>query len=439
MADQPTTVRYRVIAWLTLAAALSYLCRSALSVAESTIRGDLGLTVEQSGWCMSAFFWTYAIFQIPCGWFSERVGTRIALTIFAVGWSVATIGIGVAPGFWILIVAQLIMGAAQAGIFPAACNSIGHWMPLARRSFGCGVLTAGMQIGAIAASGLTGMLITVVFIVNGLSINLGWRWVFALFALPGFLWAVGFFFWFRDQPEQTPAVNENELVLIRAGRDSLAGKQIDVQQHIENDDRFALLTIARSPVMWWLCGQQICRASGYMFFASWFPTFLQETRGVSVAQSGYLQGLVFAGTLAGCIFGGMLTDWIWKRTGGSRLSRSAVGAVALGACSALILAAWFVKSPEFAVALVTLGSFFAALAGPAAFTAVIDIGGPRVPQVFGLMNMVGNLAAAACPIIVGKLFEVTANWNLVLLLFAGVYFAGAVCWVFVNPQSHVSE
>ena len=241
--------------------------------------------------------------------------------------------------------------------------------------------------------------------------------------MPGFLWAIGFISWFRDQPEQTPAVNENELALIRADRDSTRTEiRIDEQQQIENDDRFALLKIARSPVMWWLCGQQICRASGYMFFASWFPTFLQETRGVSVAQSGYLQGLVFAGTFAGCIFGGMLTDWIWKRTGGSRLSRSAVGAVALGACAFLILAAWFVKSPEFAVALLTLGSFFAALAGPAAFTAVIDIGGPRVPQVFGLMNMVGNLAAAACPIVVGKLFEVTANWNLVLLLFAGVYF-----------------
>ena len=126
MPDQPTTVRYRVLAWLTLAAALSYLCRNAVGVAESTIRGDLGLTVEQSGWFMGAFFWTYAIFQIPCGWFSERVGTRISLTIFAVGWSVATIGIGVAPGFWLLVVAQLIMGAAQAGIFPASCNSIGH-------------------------------------------------------------------------------------------------------------------------------------------------------------------------------------------------------------------------------------------------------------------------------------------------------------------------
>lgn len=424
MADQPTTVRYRVLAWLTLAAALSYLCRNAVSVAESTIRGELDLTVKQSGWYMGAFFCTYAIFQIPCGWFSERVGTRISLTIFAIGWSVATIGIGVAPGFWMLIVAQLIMGAAQAGIFPASCNSIGHWMPLAQRSFGCGVLTAGMQIGAIAASGLTGVSM----------IEFGWRWVFALFALPGFLWAIGFFAWFRDQPEQTPAVNDHELALIRAGRESKALNP-NIEQQSADSEPFALLKIARRPVMWWLCGQQICRASGYMFFASWFPTFLQATRGVSVVQSGYLQGLVFAGTLAGCLFGGMLTDWIWKRTGGSRLSRSAVGAAALGACAVLILAAWFVKSPEFAVALLALGSFFAALAGPAAFASVIDIGGPRVPQVFGLMNMVGNLAAAACPIVVGKLFEVTENWNLVLLLFAGVYFAGAVCWVFVNPRS----
>ncbi len=428
MTDSPTTVRYRVLAWLTLAAALSYLCRNAVGVAESTVRSDLGLTLAESGWFMSAFFWTYAIFQVPSGWFSERVGPRIGLSVFAVGWSVATIGIGIAPGFWLLIVAQLIMGVAQAGIFPASCNSIGHWMPLSQRSLGCGVFTAGMQVGAIAASGSVGVLM----------IAFGWRWVFVAFALPGILWAIGFLSWFRDQPEETPAVNSSELALIRAGRNVNIKNQNNVNQPSVDSEQARLLTIALSPVMWWLCGQQICRASGYMFFASWFPTFLQETRGVSVAKSGYLQGLVFAGTLTGCIFGGMLTDWIWRQTGGLRLSRSGVGAASLGACSLLILAAWFVQSPELAVALLTLGAFFAALAGPAAFAATIDIGGARVPQVFGLMNMVGNVAAAACPIVVGKLFQVTANWNLVLLLFAGVYFAGAICWVFVNPQQRVS-
>jgi len=171
-----------------------------------------------------------------------------------------------------------------------------------------------------------------------------------------------------------------------------------------------------------------------MFFASWFPTFLQETRGVSIKESGYLQGLVLAGTLTGCLLGGIVTDWIWRRTKSLRLSRSGVGASVLGACALLILAAWFVQSSSLAVALLALGALFAALAGPCAFSATIDIGRTHVPQVFGLMNMCGNFAAALSPILIGIFFQWTDNWNLVLLLFALVYFTGAVCWIFINPK-----
>ena len=420
MVDRPTTIRYQALTWLTIAAAFSYLCRNSVGVAESTIRKELELTLEQSGWFMGAFFWSYAILQVPSGWIAERQGTRIALSVFTLGWSFAMICIGIAPGFWLLIAAQLIMGAAQSGIFPASCNSIGHWMPLSRRSLACGILAAGMQLGAILASGLTGELMT----------PLGWRWVFVLFALPSILWTFGFYFWFRDRPTLIAAVNASELALIGSGRESESSKQ-----QTESNELIPLRMIIFSPVMLWLCGQQICRAAGYMFFASWFPTFLQETRNVSVKDSGYLQGLVLAGTLIGSIYGGMITDWIWRRTKSLRISRSGVGAAALGACSLLILGAWFVESVTLAVALLTLGAFFAALAGPAAIATTIDIAGPRVPQVFGLMNMSGNLAAAACPVLVGMLFQVTTNWNLVLLLFAGIYLAGATCWIFVNPRN----
>ena len=408
MVVAPTTIRYRTLTWLTLAAALAYLCRNAVGVAESTVREDLGFTLEQSGWFMGAFFWTYSLFQVPSGWLAERWGTRITLSLFAFAWSVATFGIGVAPGFGLLIVAQLVMGVAQAGIFPASCNSIGHWMPLGQRSLSCGILAAGMQGGAILASGLTGLLIA----------PLGWRWVFVGFAVPGILWTLGFYLRFRNDPSQDSRVNDSELALIQAAR----SPAIDTAAANKISEWRELLSIARSPVM---------------FFASWFPTFLQETRGVSVAESGYLQGLVLAGTLTGSIFGGTLVDWIWRRTGSLRLSRSGVGATFLAACAILIVAAWFVQSAVLAVALLSLGSFLAALAGPCAFAATIDIGGPRVPQVFGLMNMVGNLAAAACPILVGWLFQWTSNWNLVLLMFAGVYMVGAICWVFVNPQKQI--
>lgn len=90
-----------------------------------------------------------------------------------------------------------------------------------------------------------------------------------------------------------------------------------------------------------------------------------------------------------------------------------------------------------AVSLIAIGAFFAALAGPCAFATTIDIGGRRVPQVFGTMNMFGNFAAASCPVLVAQFFSWTNNWDLVLLLFAGVYLAGAICWLFVNPQKHI--
>ncbi len=419
---RPTLVRHEVLGMLTLAAAIAYLTRNAVSVAESTIREDLGLTIRQSGWFMAAFFWSYAALQVPGGSLAHRHGTRFAMVVFACGWSAAAVCIGIAPGLWLLVVAQLLMGAAQAGIFPASCYSISHWTPLARRTLACGALAMGMQLGAIAASMLTGLLIDVIH----------WRWVFALFAAPGFVWAAGFLLRFRNYPTEDSNVNKAELSVIQAGRLPADTPSTDFRPT-------PWKLIVRNPAIWFLCGQQICRSAGYMFFASWFPTFLQETRGVSVADSGYLQALVFMGTLAGSLFGGLLTDWIWLRTGSLRLSRSGVGATFMFGCAVLILGAWFVENTLLAVVLLSLGSLLAALAGPGALSATIDIGGDHVPQVYGIMNMTGNFAAAACPILVAELFEWTSNWTIVLLLFAAIYLAGAICWTLVDSRQRISE
>lgn len=414
--ERPTWVRYRVLSWLTLSAALAYLTRNAVGVAESTIREDLGLSYQQSGWFMAAFFWTYAVFQVPTGWLAHRYGTKSALTGFALLGSFAALVTGIAPGLGVLVIAQMLLGVAQAGTFPASCNSISHWIPMARRSIACGILATGMQLGAILAGKLTGELIE----------PIGWRWVFILYAVPGFIWAAWFWLRFRNTPSQDASVNESELQLIQSGRET---SSIEAASH----EPTPWVSIATNPTIWFLCGQQMCRAAGYMFFASWFPTFLQKTRGVSVEDSGSLQALVFAGTLAGSLSGGWLVDQIWRRTANLRLSRSGIGGLALLGCALLILAAWFVQDVTLAVVLLTLGAFCAALAGPCAISATIDIGGNHVPQVFGLVNMAGNLAAAACPILVGALFQWTAAWHLVLLLFAGVYLAGAMSWIFVNP------
>ncbi|MFT4588437.1 MAG: ACS family D-galactonate transporter-like MFS transporter [Candidatus Binatia bacterium] len=422
---RPSQARFETLSWLTLAATIAYLGRNALGVAESSIREELDLSITQSGWLMSSFFWTYALFQVPSGWFAQRRGTRLALSLFALVWSFGLLLMGMAPVAGLLIAAQMFMGIAQAGLFPAACNSVMHWMPLSRRSFSCGLLAAGMQVGAITAAGLTGRLIE----------PLGWRWVYVLYAIPGILWAWGFLFRFQDDPEKAPGVNADELALIREGKD-IEPKSEKSDEAVREPTPWG--AIASNSTVWFLCGQQACRASGYMFFASWFPTFLQKTRGISVADSGILQALTLTGTFTGAIFGGLLADSVWRKTQNLRLSRCGVAGCMLFCCALLILSAWTVESVNLAVALLALGSFFAALAGPCAYTATIDVGGRHVPQVFGLMNMCGNLSAAACPILVGYLFSRTENWNLVLLVFAAVYFTGAICWAFIDPRRKIS-
>ena len=414
-----TPGRFRMLSWLTTAAVLSYVCRNAIGVAESTIRRDLALTEVQSGFFMSAFFWTYALMQVPAGEWARRRGTRLALTCFALGWCVATAGIGLSRTLTFLIVAQLVMGIAQAGIFPASCESVRHWMPLSERTAACGIIAAGMQIGAIIAASLTGIVMQ----------QWGWRSVFLLFALPVLYWVILFYWWFRDRP-QVPV-----LKLVESAAENVASEK---KQTRPQKSGFNLLLVL-------LCGQQVARAAGYMFFASWFPTFLQKTRGIEVSDSGYLQGVVMAATLIGSLLGGWLTDWLWQRTGSIRISRCLMGGASLLGCAGLTTVAYFVNDTMAAITLLAAGAFFAALAGPCAIAATIDIGGQKTAIVYGTMNMCGNLAAAACPAIVGAVFSATENWNVVLLNFAALYLAGAFCWLIAarkgsfGTRQHESE
>ena len=71
-ATRPTAVRYLVVGVTSLMSVLLYLDRFCVSFAEGFIQADLGLTDVQSGWMLSAFFWTYALAQVPTGWLTDR-------------------------------------------------------------------------------------------------------------------------------------------------------------------------------------------------------------------------------------------------------------------------------------------------------------------------------------------------------------------------------
>ena len=183
-----------------------------------------------------------------------------------------------------------------------------------------------------------------------------------------------------------------------------------------------------------LCAQQFFRAAGLVFFLTWFPTFLQKTRGVSLLNSGLLTTVAGVGGALGSLTGGFFSDWLLERTSNPRLSRQGIAVAGMASCSLLIISSYFVHDVNGSIALISLGTFCAAFGGISGYTLAIRFGGRSVATVFSAMNMCGNLGAALFPVTAGWLVAQTGNWNLMLFLFAGIMAIAAVCWALLNPQ-----
>lgn len=158
MDERATTVRYWIVGVTTVAAALLYLDRFCVSFALSSIQHDFGLTGTQKNQFLSAFFWSYALFQVPAGWLGQRLGIRVALTLYVLLWSVFTALIGVSSSFGMLIVFRLVIGLAQAGAYPSASRAVRDWLPFAQRGTGSAIVAFGGRAGGFLAPLLTGAL-----------------------------------------------------------------------------------------------------------------------------------------------------------------------------------------------------------------------------------------------------------------------------------------
>jgi len=468
-----TQVRKAVTLWLAVAAVLAYLCRNSLVVAESELRRDLGLSEEQMGFILGpAFFWTYALAQIPTAWLGERYGSRRCLPAFSAAWSIASMMIALATGFGWVLASRLASGISQAGLFPCSVRTIAIWNPQTERASASGILGAAMSVGGAIGAGLTGWMLG--FMPATI--------IFGIFAIPGLFWALAFWIWFREFPSDHNSVNQCELELIRGEETQSLSKKVScplgggkITSKIDSlpkgqtpsriqssaaettanelpvSRRRMWLELSTSPAAWLLFAQQFFRAAGYAFFASWFATYLMETRGVSTAKSGVLTAMPLIATVIGSMFGGYASDAIFRATQSLAWARKGVAGISLSVCAVLVFGAFFVSDPTMAVAVISFGAFLAAIAAPCGYTMTMDMGGTHVASVFSTMNMLGNFGAGLTPWLVPRFKTwIEANpvllefcdgnsWNAVLLLFVAMYVGAAVCWFLISTNGNVFE
>jgi MFS family permease len=405
---RPTAVRHQVLLVTTLTSFLLYLDRVCMSevIKDSSFK-ELGLGDYQMSWVLSAFFFSYALFQVPAGWLSDRFGARGMMSLYVLLWSVFTALTGLATGFTTLLVARLGCGIAQAGAYPTSGGLLSRWTPFHFRGMASSIVAAGGRIGMTLSPLLTAM----IMVHFG-----GWRTPLVLYGAAGIIVAWAFWLIFYNRPESHPRCNQSECDLIEHSRPASApsphGKA----------GRVPLLRLVSSRSMWMMCISQVGTNLGWAFLITLLPMYLLKVKHVENSEEGGLMATIaLSGGMAGLIVGGWFTDMATRRFG-RRWGRCGPLAASRFACAATYILCLWLESPwSLAVAFCFIG-FACDLGIGGTWAFAQDVGGRHVGSILGWGNMFGNLGAWATPPILmwaAKTWDPqNHNWHAVFLVCA---------------------
>jgi MFS family permease len=425
-AVRPTQVRFGVLAWLCSLSMITYIDRVCIMQVQGDIQRDLDLTPRQFSWALSAFALAYAIFEIPTGWIGDRLGPRKVLARIVLCWLFFTALTGFVGGLVSLIVVRFLFGAGEAGAYPTMARAVRGWFPFAERGRAQGLIwTFGRWGGSLAP-----MLVVALAYPFDARGFVGWRGAFLLLGLLGVVWVAGFTHFYRDTPDDHPAVNDAERRLIVEGSGAAAAPA-----------PLSWAAVLSSPTLWFLTFMYFCSNAGWSFFITFVKEYLEKDLGLSGWQLHTASGLpLFVGGF-GCILGGMVTDrqvHIWGRRWGRTLQ--GVVAYSIGGCLfvfANLLTTWDAKG--LALTAICLASFVKDFAIAASWATTIDIGHRYSGTVAGIMNSIGNLGTMVSAPIVAWLATSAGspgqpNWSTSLFYYAVMFFIASACWLFIDPR-----
>jgi MFS family permease len=424
-AGRPSRARLTVLAFVCSLSFVLYLDRVCIAQAVKPIQQEMDISNRDMGLVLMAFTLAYGLFEVPVGHWGDRVGARRVLTRIILWWSAFTALTAACWSLGSLLVVRFLFGAGEAGAYPNVARVIRRWFPAGERGKVQGLFMTCSSLGGATAPVLAAYLI-------GL---LGWRWVFVIFGLVGVAWAAAFVVWFRDDPAAHPAVNPAERALIGLDEAVASGHHSPIPWR----------AVFRHQTLWVLAALMICASFNAYLYISWYPTYLQNARGVGQIRAGWLASLVLAGSATGMLAGGILADWI-TRLGPDRVRwrrRLGVGAYVLAA--GWLYLSTLAASPELSAGLIALSCVTVYLQQAGWWSSMVEISGRHVGALFGLANGMGVFGAMASQFFFGAFADWRAaqgytgrdQWDPAFGVYLGVLFTAAACWCFVDPTRPV--
>ncbi len=368
--------RALILAILFITVVINYMDRINLSVAATAIRGEFGMSTRTMGLLFSAFFWPYFLLQIPGGILADFVKGRILYPILLVAWSLATVLQGFVNSLAALFGIRALIGAFEAPTYPTNDNIVASWFPREKRASAISIYTSGQFLG-------------LAFLTPILAITqaaYGWRGMMILTGLAGIIWAVIFYVIFPRNPPAPESI----------GNESTSEDGEKKKAYTISDLKTAFVHRR----LWGLYLGQFCLGTMTIFFLTWFPTYLQEYRGIELVKSGYLTAITYSAAFIGVLLSGHASDYMVKKGFSAEFARKAPVLTGM-LLSTIVIAANFTDDTTLIMAFLTIAFFGNGLASIAwVFVSLLAPTG-RVGLIGGVFNMFGASSAIVTPIVIG--------------------------------------
>ena len=387
--------RWTLVGLLFVASFINYLDRATISVALPLISIDLHLGPEVKGLVLSAFFWSYALMQIPIGWCADRWNLRwLYAGLFAV-WSLACGFTGFAGSLLVLILMRILLGIGESIYLPGGTKIVSMLFSSADRGLPSGLFDSGTRLGLAVGAPVIAALITFC----------GWRNMFAVVGFTAVLWIVP---WLLAAPQNLQSVPS-------ASKDAAPSPPRRI--HFNRNLVGICLGFFSFDYYWYL-------------FVTWIPDYLVTVRHLTLVRAGFYAALPYFIFGVGEPLGGWITDRLVRRGWDETRTRKTMLAVAF-LFGLLLIPAARAASPLGALTFLA-GASFVGMATGNMFAILQSCAPPNEVGIWtGIENFAGNIGGVLAPIATGFLIARTGSYLSAFTLAAGVLVAGILAYGFI--------
>ena len=382
----------RVLPIMLVMLVCNQLNRSNIGYAHEHLEADVGIGAAAYGFGAGLFFIAYAIFELPSNVMMERFGARVWLTRIMISWGIVSFLMAFVQNEMMFYVLRFLLGAAEAGFFPAVIFYFARWVPAGQRGKATAIFIAGSSVAAALSGPIAGMLLSL----QGALGFRGWQWLFGFEGLLSVAVGITVYFLLDARIEDAKWLTGREKTALIS---AIASE--DAEHTTGNDTKVNRWKMLLNPQILLLCGIYFSVQLSIYANTFWLPSIVKQIPGTTDLSVGFLSAIPWVCAVFAMYFA---AKWQDRAKSKRPLLVVALLVAAVGTFAAAV------ASPVLALVFLAVAAMGFKSASPLFWTIPQSGLHPLVlAPAIAIINSLGNLGGFVAPFGFGLIKEQTGS------------------------------